>query len=183
MGCINSTEGVIHSQADGAFQPSPNNQMSIISVPVIPGWDGVAISTIPTHVEFTIQTNWNGTESSMQTLNNTIMAQNTAGAGYKLAAVFLPINTHDQKKKGQPLDGKPIGFRTILGRAMCIFQKDLHDPKVPLETLFLQAPLTVSQSATWSSEQVQVSGYQGLYGQLGQAGQLSMMTRSEYSRA
>merc|ERR1712096_584850 len=141
-----------------------------VGVPVIPGWDGVAVSTLPVQVEFEMRGHWTlgGLSTSVELLLNSIIAQNIAGAGYTLAAVFLPVMSQG-KQKGQPLDMKPVGLRTLLARAMCIFQKDQHVENLQVETLFLRANMEVKVNM-WSSSAVEVEGYQGLYTALGQAG-------------
>ena len=67
------------------------------------------------------------------------------------------------------MDGRDTGFRTFMGRAMCIFQNDRHHQNVPQESMFLQAPMTITVAKISFSPQG-VSGYQGLYGQLQHAG-------------
>ena len=168
MGSNHSTEGVVHSSLPGSITPSftPTMSNNAINIPAIPGWDGVAISTQNMHVEIELKSSWSGTETSTEAITQTIMAQ--ARAGYRLSAVFLPV-FNVGKEKGQPLDGYRVGFRTQMGRVMCIFQKDLHYQEVPLETMFLRAPMTFN--AVMSSSPMEVSGYQGLYGQLQQSGQ------------
>merc|ERR1719450_1991983 len=61
------------------------------------------------------------------------------------------------------------GWRTVLAKAMCIFQKDLHTPPIPQETLFLKAAMNIKVNH-WSFDAIRVEGYEGLYDQLGQAG-------------
>jgi len=165
MGCAQSTEGVIHSSEPGSVPPnlSPAN---VISIPVVPGWDGVALHTQNVVVEIDLTTTWTGTRTSFTTLTSTITSQ--AAAGYKLSAVFLPVFT-DGKQKGQPVDAKPVGLRTFRGRAVCIFQTERQFPTNPKDTMFLEAPMTIS-TVLMSSSPEQVSGYHGLYGQLQHAG-------------
>ena len=175
MGCVQSTtEGAVISKGDGNPQPVSQQQLQSTGVPAIPGWDGVAISTMPVQIEFEMKGNWGGISASMEPLLNTIMAQNIAGAGHKLAAVFLPVVSQG-KQKGQPMDMKPAGWRTVVAKAMCIFQKDLHGPDLSQETLFLQATMAIKINM-WSSSAIEVEGYQGLYGQLGQAGWYTNVT-------
>lgn len=177
MGCINSTttEGAVISEgAGGSSQPvSQQNPQSTV-IPTIPGWDGVAIATMPVQIEFEMKGRWGGISTTMEPLLNTIMAQNIAGAGYKLAAVFLPVVSQGEHK-GQPMDMKPAGWGTVLAKAMCIFQKDLHGPDLPQETLFLKAAMSIN-IRRWTSSAIEVEGYQGLYSQLGQAGWHNCMT-------
>ena len=165
MGCVHSTEGVVHSSQPGA--PTPNfTPSNVINIPVIPGWDGIALSTQNLVVEIELTSTWTGTKTSFETLTHAITAQ--ARAGYKLSAVFLPVFT-DGKLKGQPLDGRAVGLRKFMGRAMCIFQNDRHHQNVPQESMFLQVPMTIT-AVMMSSSPLKVSGYQGLYGQLQHAG-------------
>ena len=165
MGCVHSTEGVVHSSQPGA--PTPNfTPSNVINIPVIPGWDGIALSTQNLVVEIELTSTWTGTKTSFETLTHVITAQ--ARAGYKLSAVFLPVFT-DGKLKGQPLDGRAVGLITFMGRAMCIFQNVRHHQNVPQESMFLQAPMTIT-AVMMSSSPLEVSGYQGLYGQLQHAG-------------
>jgi len=165
MGCAQSTEGVIHSSEPGAAAPifAPSN---VINIPVIPGWDGVPLSTQNVVVEIELTATWGGTKSSFEVLTHAITAQ--ASAGYKLSAVFLPVFT-DGKQKGQPVDGRAVGFRSFLGRAMCIFQNDRNYLNLSKDTMFLQAPMTIT-AVMMSSTMQEVSGYQGLYGQLQHSG-------------
>jgi len=163
MGCINSSEGVVHSSEPGAQNFIPGNA---IHIPVIPGWDGIALTTQNVVVEIELTATWSGTRTSFDTLTHVIMAQ--AGAGYRLSAVFLPVFA-DGKFKGQPLDGRASGFRTFTGRAMCIFQNDRQHQNIAQESMFLQAPMTIT-AVFMSSSPLEVSGYQGLYGQLQNAG-------------
>ena len=165
MGCAQSTEGVIHSSEPGSAPPNftPSN---VINIPVVPGWDGVPLHTQNVVVELELTLTWTGTKTSFSTLSNTIIAQ--AAYGYKLSGVFLPVFT-EGKQKGQPVDARPVGLRTFMGRAMCIFQTERLFPNVPKDTMFLEAPMTIS-TVMMSSSPEQVSGYQGLYGQLQHAG-------------
>ena len=158
MGCVQSQE-----------DPSPNK--AVINVPVIPGWDGVPMATMSVQAEIELKGTWGGINASMDPLMNSIVAANTAGAGFKLAAAFLPV--HGQgKQKGMPLDGFQSGWNSFTGRVMCIYQRDLRDPVVPLETMFLQAPITIHANLFNFSNPLEVTGYQGMYGQLGQAGEV-----------
>jgi len=165
MGCAQSTEGVIHSSEPGSAPPNftPSN---VINIPVVPGWDGVPLHTQNVVVELELTLTWTGTRTSFSTLSNTIIAQ--AASGYKLSGVFLPVFT-EGKQKGQPVDARPVGLRTFMGRAMCIFQTERQYPNIPKDTMFLEAPMTIS-TVMMSSSPEQVSGYHGLYGQLQHAG-------------
>jgi len=162
---MNSTEGIVHSSEPGAATPNftPGN---VINIPVIPGWDGVGLTTHNVVVEIELTSTWSGTRTSFETLTHAIIAQ--AKAGYRLSAVFLPVFT-DGKQKGQPVDGRPSGLFTFTGKAMCIFQNDHHIQNGSQATMFLQAPMTIT-AVMMSSSPLEVSGYQGLYGQLQHAG-------------
>ena len=179
MGCAQSTEGVVISKGDGNPPAGGNEQLQStlynFNVPAIPGWDGFAIATLPMTVEFEMKGTWGGIKTSMEPLLNTIMAQNIAGTGHKLAAVFLPVLTQG-KHKGQPMDLEHAGWNGYKAKAMCIFQKDLHGPGLSQETLFLQAPMEVKVKM-WSSSAIEVEGYEGLYGQLAQAGWYTNVTQ------
>merc|ERR1712038_1340504 len=104
----------------------------------------------------------------MEPLLNTIIAQNIAGAGYNLAAVFLPVVSQG-KQRGQPMDMQRSGFMTVIAKAMCIFQMDLHSNPLPQETIFLKAAMNI-KTVPFSFDAIRVEGYEGLYDQLGQAG-------------
>ena len=177
MGCAQSTEGVVISKGDGNPQPVIEQVLESAGVPAIPGWDGVAIATLPMTIEFEMKSTWGSSmvKASMEPLLNTIMAQNIAGTGHKLAAVFLPVVSQG-KQKGEPMDFKQAGWGKREAKAMCIFQKDLHGPGLAQETLFLQAPMAVKVNM-WSSSTIEVEGYQGLYGQLAQAGWYTNVTQ------
>ena len=163
MGCCSSSEGAVISA--GGSQPAGQQSTGI---PTIPGWDGVGVATMPVAVEFEMKGGWGSINCSMEPLLNTIMAQNVAGAGYNLAAVFLPVVSQG-KQKGQPMDMQAKGWRTVLAKAMCIFQMDLHYSAIPQETLFLKAQMTIKVK-NFSFDAIRVEGYEGLYDQLGQAG-------------
>ena len=162
MGCVQSTEGVVLTEGQ------LNERSQGPSIPPIPCWDGVAISTMPVQVKFEMKGGWGSISTSIEPLLNTIMAENVAGAGYNLAAVFLPIISQG-KQKGQPMEIEPVGWRTVKASSMCIFQKDNHGPPPPQQTLFLKAPMTIKVNH-WSSSAIEVKGYEGLYSQLAQAG-------------
>ena len=165
MGCVQSTEGQVLSTEPGqagAIQTVSN------AVPSIPGWNGVPTSVMPVHVAFEMKGGWGELTASMDPLTNAIMAQNTAGQGYSLAAVFLPVITQG-KQKGQPVEMEPLGWRSINAKCMCIFQKNAHAPMVPLETLLLQSTMK-QKYKPFSGNAVEIEGYEELYAQLGQAG-------------
>ena len=163
MGCVQSTEGQVLSNQPG--QPGAGRTNT---VPNIPGWNGIPISGRMVLVPFEMKGGWGELSASMDPLFNAIMAQNTAGEGYSLAAVFLPVITQG-KQKGQPMEMEPSGWRSITARCMCIFQKSAEAPTAPLETLFLQSTMR-QKYKPFSMDGVQIEGYEGLYGQLGQAG-------------
>ena len=166
MGCCNSTEGAVIS--DGSSQPAGQQNVQSRVIPTIPGWDGVAVATMPVAVQFEMKGGWGSITTSIEPLLNTIMAQNIAGAGYNLAAVFLPVISQG-KQRGQPMDMERAGFMTVLAKAMCIFQMDLHYSPIPQETLFLKAAMNIKVKH-FSFNAISVEGYEGLYDQLGQAG-------------
>jgi len=162
MGCTQSTEGVIHSSEPGA--PTPQfTAGNVITVPVIPGWDGIPLPTQNVIVEVMLEARWSGTSASFQPLTQVVI--NQAQAGNKLAGVFLPVFTQG-KQKGQPIDGEVAGFRSFRGRAMLVFQADRFYRNVAHDVMFLQAPMQLTN--TWGGESV--SGFEGLYGQLQHAG-------------
>ena len=173
MGCCSSSEGAVISE--GSSQPAGQQYIRSTGIPQIPGWDGVGVATLPVGVQFEMKGGWGSVTTSIEPLFNTILAQNIAGAGYNLAAVFLPVISQG-KQRGQPMDMQVAGWRTCLAKAMCIFQKDLHGPGLAQETLFLQAPMAIKVNM-WSSSAIEVEGYQGLYGQLAQAGWYTNVTQ------
>merc|ERR1712226_364379 len=126
------------------------------------------MAAMPVQVSFEVKGGWGSITASMEPLLNAIMAQNTAGDGYNLAAVFLPVVTQG-KQRGQPMECEPSGWRSVTAKAMCIFQKDLHTPTVPQETLLLNAAMKM-RTKHFSMDAIQIEGYEGLYGQLVQAG-------------
>ena len=171
MGCAQSTEGVVLTKGQ------LNERSRGPSIPPIPDWDSVAVSTMPVQVKFKMKTGWPTRSASIEPLLNTIMAQNVAGAGYNLAAVFLPILSQGDQS-GQPLEiEEPKWGRTVNAGSMCIFQKDNHGPPQPQQTLFLKAPMTIKLNH-WNSSAIEVKGYEGLYSQLAQAGSYKYHTVS-----
>ena len=59
MGCILSTD--------------PNFTVSnVIDIPVIPGWDGIALSTKNVVVEIELKPTWTGTKTSFEALTHAI---------------------------------------------------------------------------------------------------------------
>ena len=135
MGCCSSSEGAVISE--GSSQPAGQQYIRSTGIPQIPGWDGVGVATLPVGVQFEMKGGWGSVTTSIEPLFNTILAQNIAGAGYNLAAVFLPVISQG-KQRGQPMDMQVAGWRTCLAKAMCIFQMDLHYAQTPQETLFLK---------------------------------------------
>jgi hypothetical protein len=117
-------------------------------------------------VEIQMQGGFMSVSASMQPVNNLITAAETAGKGYKLTAIFLPVNMTG-KNKGHPLDGYMTGLTSSVARAMCIFQASPNEPDLPVETMFLQAPIVLTTRIGGQT----ASGYEGLYGQLQQAAQ------------
>ena len=168
MGCVQSTEGQVLSNEPG--QPGAVPTMST-AIPQIPGWNGVGMSVMPVLVAFEMKGGWGELTASMEPFLNAIMAQNTAGQGYSLAAVFLPVITQG-KQKGQPMEMEPSGWRTVTAKAMCIFQKNSHAPMAPLETLLLQSTMK-QKYKHFSFDAIQIEGYEGLYSQLSQAGKMN----------
>ena len=168
MGCVQSTEGQVLSNEPG--QPGTAPTMST-AIPQIPGWNGVGMSVMPVLVAFEMKGGWGELTASMEPFLNAIMAQNTAGQGYSLAAVFLPVITQG-KQKGQPMEMEPSGWRTVTAKAMCIFQKNSQAPMAPLETLLLQSTMK-QKYKHFSFDAIQIEGYEGLYSQLTQAGKMN----------
>ena len=115
-------------------------------------------------VAFEIKVGWGSIDSNIEPLNNAIVAQNVAGDGYRLVAVFLPVFI-EGKHKGKPVDMKRYEYF----RAMCIFQKGSSMPPTLQETLFVQAPMKIKVN-NWSLNAVEVKGYEELYAQLGNIG-------------
>ena len=168
MGSAHSTSGQNLSN-----EPEKDGDVKIISttVPNIPGWNGIPIAIMPVHVSFEMKMSMRKLTAStdaIMAINNAIMAQNTAGDGYSLAAVFLPVVTQG-KQRGEPVEAERTGRRTVTVKCMCIFQKNAHTPIAPLETLLLQSTMT-QKYRPYTSNALQVEGYEGLYGQLTEAG-------------
>ena len=106
MGSAHSTRGQNLSN-----EPGKDSDVKIISttVPNIPGWNGIPIAIMPIHVSFEMEMrSRRKLTASMDPLNNAIMAQNTAGEGYSLAAVFLPVITHGGRGTG--IGGRETGI-------------------------------------------------------------------------
>ena len=169
MGSAHSTRGQNLSNEHGK-----DSDVKIISttVPNIPGWNGIPIAIMPIHVSFEMEMrSRRKLTASMDPLNNAIMAQNTAGEGYSLAAVFLPVITHGGRGtgKGEPIEAERTGRRTVTAKCMCIFQKNTHNPIAPLETLLLQSTMK-QKYRPYTGDAHQVEGYEGLYSQLTEAG-------------
>ena len=139
------------------------------TVPNIPGWDGIPIAIMPLHVSIEMKMeSRRKLTASMDPLFNEIMAKNTAGEGYSLAAVFLPVMTQG-KRIGEPVEAKRNGRRTATAKCMCIYQKNAHAPVAPLETLLLQSTMT-QKYRPYTKNALQVEGYEELYSQLTEAG-------------
>ena len=166
MGCTSSTEGRVLSEGEHVQNGSTTG------IPSVPGWSGANISTLPMQVQFEMKGGWGSIDSNIEPLINAIQAQNVAGDGYRLVAVFLPVFV-EGKYRGKPIDMKASGTnclsRCILAGAMCIFQKDLSIPPTPQETLFIEAPMKIKVN-NWSSNAIEVKGYEELYAQLGNIG-------------
>ena len=158
MGCASSTEGRVLSEGEHVQNGSTT------AIPPVPGWNGAKISTLPMQVQFEIKVGWGSIDSNIEPLSKAIVAQNVAGDGYRLVAVFLPVFI-EGKHKGKPVDMKRYEYF----RAMCIFQKDLSMPPTPQETLFVQAPMKIKVN-NWSLNAVEVKGYEELYAKLGNIG-------------
>ena len=155
-------------------EPGKDSDVKTISttVPNIPGWNGIPIAIMPIHVSFEMEMrSRRKLTASMDPLNNAIMAQNTAGEGYILAAVFLPVITHGGRGtgKGEPIEAERTGRRTVTGKCMCIFQKKARNPIASLETLLLQSTMK-QKYRPYTGDAHQVEGYEGLYSQLTEAG-------------
>lgn len=138
-----------------AFEPAPE----------IPGWDGVSFSTMMQQAELQLQGGFLQMSVSPQPLVDLIGAAHTAGKGFKLTAVVLPVE-QSGKHKGRPIDGYLNGLTSQIARATCYFTRDGHDAEMPLETKIFSAPITTS--GVFGAH---ASGYEGLYAQLRQAGQ------------
>ena len=167
MGSAHSTRGQNLSN-----EPGKDGDVKTISttVPNIPGWNGIPIAIMPVHVSFEMKMSLRKLTASMDPLNNAIMAQNTAGEGYSIAAVFLPVVTQGEQK-GEPVEAERTGWRDVTAKCMCIFQKNAHTPIAPLETLLLQSTMT-QKYRPYTKNALQVEGYEGLYSQLTEAGKI-----------
>ena len=167
MGSAHSTSGQNLSN-----EPEKDGDVKIISttVPNIPGWNGIPVAIMPVHVSIEMKMSMRKLTLTASTdpLFNAIMAQNTAGEGYSLAAVFLPVVTQG-KQKGEPVEAERTGRSTVTAKCMCIFQKNAHTPIAPLETLLLQSTMK-QKYRPYTGDAHQVEGYEGLYSQLTEAG-------------
>ena len=107
MGSSHSTSGQNLSN-----EPGKDGDVKTISttVPNIPGWNGIPIAIMPVHVSFEMKMSLRKLTASMDPLNNAIMAQNTAGEGYSIAAVFLPV-VNQGEQKGEPVEAERTGWR------------------------------------------------------------------------
>ena len=167
MGCSSSTEGRAYSEGEHV------QNVSSTDIPSVPGWSGDNITTLPMHIRLEMNEGWKSTKSNIEPLINATVAQNVAGEGYRLVAVFLPV-IQQWKARGRPMDMDRAGLRTMLAGAMCIFQKDLSMPPTPQETLFEQASMQIKvdnlSNTVVRTDAIEVEGYEDLHAQLGNIG-------------
>ena len=179
MGCILSTETQDRSNEpeqgkDVQSMPGHNGITQIISssIPSIPGWDRIPTDVISVQVTFEMKRTWRDEPVSMEPLVNAIKAQNTAGLGYSLAAIFLPVIAQGrsvERGKAMELEWKGCCGGTIEAKAMCIFQKKSDAKMVPVETVILRSTMR-QKYKPFSMDTNEVEGYEKIYSQLSQAG-------------
>ena len=128
---------------------------------------------MPVQVTFEMKRTWRDEPISMDPLLNAIMAQNTAGLGFSLAAVFMPTLTEGPEPgdRGKVMEAEWKGCccGTIEAKAMCIFKKKSEAQMTPVETLMLTSTMGQKYKAS-SINIIPVEGYEELYSLLSEAG-------------
>lgn len=181
MGCLLSTESQDRSNGpeQGKVVNSTTGDTAAVetistSIPSIPGWNGIPTIVMPVQVTFEMKRTWRDEPISMDPLLNAINAQNTAGQGFSLAAVFMPALTEGpepgDRGKAMEVEWKGCCCGSIESKAMCIFQKISEAQMAPIETLMLSSSMREKYKPS-SINIVPVEGYEQLYSQLSEAGE------------
>ena len=181
MGCLLSTESqnLSNGPEEGKDVQSTigdSGAVEIISssIPSIPGWNGIPTIVMPVQVTFETKRTWRDEPISMDPLLNAIKAQNTAGQGFSLAAVFMPALTEGREPgdRGKVMEAEWKGCccGTIESKAMCIFQKQSKVQMAHLDTLMLSSTMREKYKPS-SINNIPVEGYEELYSQLAEAGE------------
>ena len=159
MGGNNSTEVQVVEPVPKPFQ-----------IPTIPFWDGqpVLIMWVPVDIEYKPGCCTRSITTSINQLLDAIVAENTAGNGFKLASVFFPL-WHE------PYGPEPIKLAysdkwcsmLSYARAMCIFQKDSSSSTEK----FISMTSTVESKLLYSSAyQFKSEGHEEINEKLVEAG-------------
>jgi len=137
------------------------------NIPVIPGWDGIPISTKSVNVKILIKPGFLGAYTSFEPFKEVILTE--AKGGLKLAGAFMP-KSRDKQTKGFPADGELVSvFKDdYKANVKLIFQTDRYFKSAPQEVTFLQTAMKHSHAGF--SEAETVSGYEDLYTQLNRIG-------------
>ena len=184
MGCLLSTENqdVSNGPEQGKDKHSTIGDSGAVetissSIPSIPGWNGIPTVVVPVQVTFEMKRTWKDEPISMDPLLNAIKAQNTAGLGFSLAAVFMPALTegHEPGDRGKVMEvewgsGERCCSGTIEAKAMCIFQKPCEAQMAPVETLMFTSTMRQKYKPS-SINIIPIEGYEELYSQLSEAGE------------
>ena len=147
-------------------------------IPTIPDWDGnpMSIISVPVKIEAKISSD-GSIATNINSILNTIIAENTAGAGYRLVSIFLPYwpGSYSQKIWAgystcwpQPIeyDYGDNWFTPKYIKAMCIFQKDPFFFLGKTHMYFSTVQMKLTQACQQQSE-----GHEKIYNQLVGAGQ------------
>ena len=172
MGCNTSTEAQV------LLVRKP------LEVPPIPGWNGQVSSILPVQVEFQLHHSMNGSVTTSTDTNmdhpfmNCILAENTAGDGFRLKSIFLPFypvpsRTSDSRVYPETLEkygGEEISSMAMYSKAMCIFQKSRYDSESFQETLNLSVKITMDGQMSNANAWKRVQGHEEIISKLIEAG-------------
>ena len=147
-------------------------------IPTIPDWDGYPTSIISVPVKIEAKTSFgDSVVTNIDSVLNAIIAENTAGAGYRLVSIFLPYwpgrygyNTYWRHPMEWDYDDNWFIPKYI--NAMCIFQKDRFFSLGKLDMYFSKVQMKLTQSDPQSGPNSRLEGgHEKIYNQLVGAGQ------------
>ena len=156
MGGNNSTEVQVVEPVNQPFQ-----------IPTIPCWDRqpVLIMWVPVDIEYDSGCCTRSVTTSINQLLDAIVAENTAGNGFKLATVFFPF-WHEQEPIELAHSGKWCSM-LYYARTMCIFQKD---PSYSTEKLISMTSTVQTKFIYSSTTQFKSEGHEEINEKLVEAG-------------
>ena len=152
-----------------------------LEIPPIPGWDGDASRIMPVQVELQLDHSMNGSvATSIDAIMNSIVAENTAGDGFRPISIFLPFypegNPMDPKSYPETLEkyaGGEFFSNTMNSKAMCIFQKSKcksEPSQETFETLNLSVKITLEGHGSMTNPWKKVEGHEEIINKLDEAG-------------